>query len=74
MRYGVSPEGYHYYPAFPYTSYAGMSDQDIRDLKTYLFSLAPIARENQPHQLVWVRQGPFSATRLEMAQPSNHTL
>ena len=35
MREGVSPEGEHYYPAFPYTSYINMSKQDLIDLKAY---------------------------------------
>ncbi|UYH52002.1 cytochrome c [Candidatus Kirkpatrickella diaphorinae] len=35
IRHGVSPHG-HLYPAMPYTSYAGMSDQDVHALFTYL--------------------------------------
>jgi mono/diheme cytochrome c family protein len=33
MMLGVSPDGSHYYPAFPYTSYTRMKVQDILDLK-----------------------------------------
>ncbi|MEO0342147.1 MAG: cytochrome c [Pseudomonadota bacterium] len=33
---GTSPEGAHYYPAFPYTSYSKMTAQDITDLFAYL--------------------------------------
>ena len=29
---GISPDGRHYYPAFPYTSYARMTPGDIADL------------------------------------------
>src|ERR1700758_1892849 len=36
---GVSPAGYHYFPAFPYTSYAHASVEDIRDLFAYLKTL-----------------------------------
>ena len=32
MVQGVSPDGRHYYPAFPYTSYQRMSGPDLRDL------------------------------------------
>lgn len=33
MVKGVSPEGSHYYPAFPYSSYQRMSFPDLIDLK-----------------------------------------
>ena len=39
VRYGVSPEGEHYYPSFPYTAYANMTDQDILDLWIFFQSL-----------------------------------
>ena len=29
MRHGTAPDGRHYYPAFPYTSYARMTDADL---------------------------------------------
>ncbi len=40
---GVSPKGQHYYPAFPYTSYAQMSKQDIVDLFAYIKTLPEIS-------------------------------
>lgn len=51
LRLGVSPTGEHLYPAFPYTAYTKMSDQDVRDLKAYVFSLPPVAKANKPHEL-----------------------
>src|ERR1700745_4256326 len=33
---GVSPQDTHYFPAFPYTSYAHAKPDDIRDLFAYL--------------------------------------
>lgn len=51
LRDGVSPGGSHYFPVFPYTSYTKMSEPDMRDLKAYLFSLAPVAKPNQPHEV-----------------------
>ncbi len=51
MRRGVSPDGRHYYPAFPYTSYARMTLEDIVDLKAYLDTLPPVARANEPHEI-----------------------
>lgn len=39
LRNGVSPYGQHYYPAFPYTAYSGMTELDIADLYAYMRSL-----------------------------------
>jgi nicotinate dehydrogenase subunit B len=38
MREGVSRDGRHLYPAFPYTSFAKMSDADIEALYAWLMS------------------------------------
>lgn len=53
MTRGISPDGSHYYPAFPYTSYTRMTRADIRALKHYLFSLPPVSRPNREHDLPW---------------------
>lgn len=36
---GVSPGGQHYYPAFPYASYARATPQDVADIVAYLRTL-----------------------------------
>jgi hypothetical protein len=36
MLRGVSPDGRHYYPAFPYTSYARMEIGDVADLYAFM--------------------------------------
>ena len=51
MREGTAPDGRHYYPAFPYTSFTKMTDDDLRDLKAYIFSLPPVARRSRDHAL-----------------------
>ena len=51
VRQGVSPDGRHYYPAFPYTSYQGMSDQDVVDLWLYWQSLPLSEQKSQAHDL-----------------------
>ncbi len=51
LRTGVAPDGRHYYPAFPYPAYTGMSERDILDLKAYLFSRPPVATPNKQHDL-----------------------
>lgn len=43
MQRGVSPDGKHYYPSFPYTSYARMPIGDVIDLKAYLDTLPAVA-------------------------------
>lgn len=48
---GVSPEGEHYFPAFPYTSYSGVTREDLLAIKAYLFSLKPARKVNREHDL-----------------------
>lgn len=43
MLRGVSPEGRHYYPAFPYASYTRMKPADIADLSAYLHTLPAVS-------------------------------
>ena len=74
FRKGVSPDGRDYYPAFPYTSFTGMTDRDLLDLKAYLFSQPPVPTVDRPHELrfpynirwtlmpwkiLYFREGPF---------------
>ncbi len=42
MTEGVSPDGRHYYPAFPYTSYRQMKRDDLLDLKAFLDTLPAV--------------------------------
>ena len=51
LREGERPDGAHYYPAFPFPSFTGMTDVDIRDLWAYLRSLPPANRANRAHEL-----------------------
>ncbi len=53
MLEGTSPGGEHYYPAFPYASYARMTDQDVADLWAFLQTLPPSDAVNQPHDLAF---------------------
>ncbi|MGD9942188.1 MAG: c-type cytochrome [Burkholderiaceae bacterium] len=43
MRQGVSRDGRHLYPAFPYTSFARISDADMQALYAYLMSQPPVS-------------------------------
>ncbi len=51
LRHGLRPDGSHLYPAFPYTSFTGMRDEDVSALKAYIFSLPPVQTESRPHDL-----------------------
>lgn len=51
IRQGERPDGSHYFPAFPYPSFTGMADSDIRDAWAYLRSLPPSNLVNRPHEL-----------------------
>lgn len=42
MREGISRDGTHLYPAFPYTAFAKTSDDDLLAIYAYLQSLAPV--------------------------------
>jgi mono/diheme cytochrome c family protein len=51
LRHGRAPDGRHYFPAFPYTAFTGMNDEDMRALKAYIFTLPASDRANRPHEL-----------------------
>lgn len=51
MQRGVSPDGRHYYPSFPYTSYARMPVEDVMDLRAFLATLPPVAGRVDSHSL-----------------------
>lgn len=50
VREGVSPHG-NLYPAMPYTSYTGMSRDDVLAIKAWLFSLPPVKQANRTNEL-----------------------
>ena len=51
VRVGVSPQGHHYYPAFPYASYAHMTDRDLANLWTFWQTLPSSNEASQVHDL-----------------------
>ena len=53
MVRGVAPNTTPYYPAFPYTSYIGMSDADLADLWAYINAQKASSRANHSHDLVF---------------------
>jgi mono/diheme cytochrome c family protein len=60
MSKGTSPNGEHLFPAFPYTSYQHITDNDLRDLFAYLKTLPAVKGRAPAHQLSF----PFNIRRL----------
>ncbi len=59
LNKGTSPEGEHYYPALPYTSYQRITFNDLRDLFAYLKTLPPVQGRVRDHNLPF----PFNIRR-----------
>jgi mono/diheme cytochrome c family protein len=60
MTRGVSPEGRHYFPVFPYASYIRAELQDVADLHAFLMTLPPDTTPSQPQKVSF----PFGIRRL----------
>ncbi len=59
LLHGTSPDGQHYYPAFPYGTYMHMTTQDVVDLKAFLDGLPPSDEASAPHEVSF----PFTIRR-----------
>ena len=57
---GTSPDGRHYYPAFPYTSYQRARFDDLRDEFAYIKTLPQVPGRIRDHD----REPPVVGTRL----------
>lgn len=60
LKAGVSPDGSHYYPAFPYTTYTRMRNEDVRDLMAFIRTLAQVEGKAKPHDVGF----PFNIRRM----------
>jgi mono/diheme cytochrome c family protein len=75
LREGKAPQGYYYFPVFPFPSFTGMSDQDVADLYAYLQAQEAVAQPAKPHavkppfgwrftlfgwRLLFFKEGPLS--------------
>ena len=60
MLKGTSPDGRHYFPSFPYTSYQRMTLADVRDLFAYLKTLPAVQGRVRDHDVSF----PFNLRRL----------
>ncbi len=53
MREGISRDGHYLYPAFPYTSYAKTTDEDLTALYAYLMAQPAVKSSSPPTQLAF---------------------
>jgi mono/diheme cytochrome c family protein len=51
LNRGIAPGGHYLYPAFPYTSFTGLSRDNALAIKAYLFSLPPQHVANKENDL-----------------------
>ncbi|WP_010137925.1 molybdopterin cofactor-binding domain-containing protein [Oceanicola sp. S124] len=80
MRQGISRDGRNLYPAFPYTSFAGMEEADLTALYAYLQSLDPVFAKTpapqmqvpRPAMAVWNALAPKA--RVQTPDPTQEAL
>ncbi len=60
LRAGIAADGTHLYPAFPYTAYTKVSDQDVHAIYAYLRSLKAVNYTPPPNKMSF----PFSVRAL----------
>jgi mono/diheme cytochrome c family protein len=60
MNKGTSPDGRHYFPAFPYPSYQRMGFSDLRDLFAHLKTLPAVSGRAPAHDVPF----PFNVRRV----------
>jgi len=53
MREGISPNGHHYYPAFPYLYFNKVSTEDLLAIKIYLDSIPAVSQKNKPNAMIF---------------------
>jgi mono/diheme cytochrome c family protein len=60
VQRGIGRQGEHLYPALPYTSYAKLKLDDVRDLYAYIKTVPAVDTPNKPHDVGF----PFNIRRL----------
>ena len=56
MHDGIAPGNKHLYPAFPYPWYTKLTRADVDDIRAFLATIPPVAKDNKAPDLPW----PFS--------------
>lgn len=76
LKYGRTPSGSFYFPAFPYRAYAGLTDQDALDIGSYLMSLSPVNYQvASPETPLWLSRWFVAGWNIlaEIAEPVRPT-
>ncbi len=82
IRHGRSPSGSYYFPAFPYRSYAAMTEDDALAIAAWLMAQQPVSANAPAHQIgvpVWLGRmamGPWNRladSKQPQAQVSDDT-
>jgi mono/diheme cytochrome c family protein len=53
VREGVSRDGRHLFPVFPYTHYTQLADADVRALYAYFMTRPPVSAPNRPNTILF---------------------
>jgi mono/diheme cytochrome c family protein len=56
LREGRRPDGQPYFPAFPYTAYAGLTEDDARAIGAWLLAQPAVRQAVPEHDLQWFLQ------------------
>lgn len=77
IKHGRSPQGSFYYPAFPYLSYAAVTDEDALAIASWLHSQPAIANEVPNHDIPgWIGRwqlAPWNTlANLTMPEPTTY--
>jgi mono/diheme cytochrome c family protein len=54
MHAGISQDGSHLYPAFPYPWFTKVTRADVDAIKAYLDTVAPVIQKDKANQLPWI--------------------
>lgn len=49
----MRPDGANYFPVFPYPSFTGITDADLRAIKAYLFAQPAVRQANRRHDVAF---------------------
>ena len=67
MREGVSRDGRHLYPVFPYDHYTRVADDDVRAIYAFLMTREPVRAETPDERSRLPAEHPHARRRLEAA-------
>ncbi|SKA20320.1 Cytochrome c, mono-and diheme variants [Enhydrobacter aerosaccus] len=56
MREGLSRDGHHLYPAFPYDHFTHLTDSDLDALYAFLMTRPPVVAQAPENELIWPLQ------------------